>query len=96
MITKKLCHCGNYVQSKGVVNGKTRYSNVCTTCKKNRKKPVKKKRYCEACGFIALHPCQIDLDHIDGNKANETAENLWSLCSNCHRLKTFLCNDWSN
>ena len=46
---------------------------------------------CIKCGFIAEHRCQLDLDHIDGNHSNNEVANLQTLCSNCHRLKT-----WTN
>ena len=49
---------------------------------------------CDLCGFKAIHRCQIDLDHIDGNHDNDNKENLQRLCANCHRLKTFLNKDW--
>ena len=43
---------------------------------------------CETCGFIAQHPCQLDVDHKDGNHHNDEVANLQVLCANCHRLKT--------
>lgn len=43
---------------------------------------------CARCGFEPEHPCQIDIDHIDGNHANNDSANLQALCANCHRLKT--------
>lgn len=49
-----------------------------------------KKSYCEHCSFIAIHSCQLDVDHIDGNHSNNDISNLQTLCSNCHRLKTFV------
>ncbi|CAB5217640.1 HNHc domain containing protein [uncultured Caudovirales phage] len=49
---------------------------------------------CSSCGFIPLHICQLDVDHIDGNKQNNNASNLQTLCANCHRLKTYLNKDW--
>ena len=51
------------------------------------------KRRCEACGFIAAHPCQLDIDHKDGDSLNDDLMNLQVLCANCHRLKTFLNDD---
>lgn len=49
---------------------------------------------CESCGFVAEHSCQLDVDHIDGNNSNNSLENLQTLCSNCHRLKTYKNKDW--
>lgn len=43
---------------------------------------------CSRCGFIAEDPCQIDVDHIDSDHANNDPSNLQHLCANCHRLKT--------
>ena len=48
---------------------------------------------CRNCGFVALHSCQLDVDHIDGNRDNDSPENLQTLCANCHRLKTHLNKD---
>lgn len=49
-----------------------------------------KKDHCEKCGFIPVTMFQLDVDHIDGNHANNDPKNLMTLCANCHRLKTFL------
>lgn len=49
---------------------------------------VYKKEKCELCGFIPIHSCQLDVDHIDGNRENSNIENLQTLCANCYRLKT--------
>lgn len=48
---------------------------------------------CSFCGFIPIHRCQMDWDHIDGNRDNNDPLNLQVLCSNCHRLKTWQNND---
>lgn len=48
-----------------------------------------KKSFCEMCNFIPIHICQLDLDHKDGNKNNNSVSNLQTLCANCHRLKTY-------
>jgi len=44
---------------------------------------------CERCGFIAAHPCQLDLHHIDGDRHNYSAQNCETVCANCHRLITY-------
>jgi hypothetical protein len=49
---------------------------------------------CEECGFVPIHPCQLDVDHMDGDKKNNNIENLKTLCANCHRLKTRLKRDF--
>jgi hypothetical protein len=61
-------------------------------CKEQNRKRVytkHKKDTCELCGFIPKHPCQLDVDHIDGNHTNNLESNLQTLCANCHRLKTY-------
>lgn len=55
-----------------------------------------KKGECELCGFIPIHSCQLDVDHIDGNHGNNEVSNLQTLCANCHRLKTYLNRDWES
>lgn len=52
-----------------------------------------KRAYCEECGFVADDPCQLDVDHINGDRNNDAPINLQTLCSNCHRLKTKRCGD---
>ena len=48
-----------------------------------------KKDHCERCGpDIRYHPCQLDVDHVDGNHQNNDPANWQTLCANCHRLKT--------
>lgn len=49
---------------------------------------------CEDCGFIPVHPCQLEVDHVDGDHTNDDPENRRTRCANCHRLKTFLSRDW--
>lgn len=53
-----------------------------------------KKSTCEECGFVPVHKCQLDVDHVDGNKKNNSSDNLRTLCANCHRLKTHLNEDY--
>lgn len=90
---------------KDTYKGQDRYCSYCYKCRQilfrpnfvkkiNRRQIYhrvhKKKEACEACGFQALHRCQLDIDHIDGNHHNNDPNNLWTLCSNCHRLKTVI------
>lgn len=93
-------------------HGKQYYKRECTGCAKERvhgkrhpykvsKKYIRpwiqyKKDRCEACGFMADYPCQLDVDHIDGNRDNNNPNNFQTLCANCHRLKTFLSKDCWN
>ena len=93
-----LCSCGR-PQMKGPSTrlGFIRYISICSGCaKKKYKKPITprirpyrkhKKKYCNRCGFIAVHPCQLDVHHIDHNHDNNTPSNLETLCANCHRLE---------
>lgn len=64
-----------------------------TTARSKDKKfrPYRKhlKDRCIKCGFVPVHGCQLDVDHIDGNHKNNDICNLQTLCANCHRLKTY-------
>ena len=70
------------------------YSNNIESKKKSRVWINYKKSICEKCGFIPEHSCQLDVDHIDGNKQNNDPSNFQTLCSNCHRLKTHINNEY--
>lgn len=93
---KKYCthNCQTYASSK-----RTGYKNKWTkesAAKRNKNHVYKKykKDTCECCGFVAVHTCQLDVDHIDGVHSNNDKTNLQTLCANCHRLKTWLNRDW--
>jgi len=45
-----------------------------------------KKELCERCGFVSEHSCQLDRQHIDGNRQNNSPDNVRTLCANCQRL----------
>ena len=89
-----LCPCGKNTRNVGVnKHGITVYGVLCVSCHKANTKD--KKNYCQNCGFVALHSVQLDIDHKDGNKRNNNSDNLWTICSNCHRLKTHANKDWN-
>lgn len=98
--TKGLCICGNRQESKGRFRGKQKFGRLCTACRKSKSRYAflikqKNNMECSKCGFKAEHKCQLDIDHIDGNHRNEDESNLQVLCANCHRLKTYLNEDWT-
>jgi len=95
--TKGKCFCGNSQESKGRYKGKQLFSRYCSSCKKNKSKYAhlfKESLECSSCGFKAINKCQLDVDHIDGNHKNNDSSNLQVLCANCHRLKTYISEDW--
>lgn len=95
---KGKCICGNAQTSAGRYNGKQIFHRYCSKCKKNKSlaSSYLKKDFCEKCGFVALHKVQLDIDHIDGNHANNDPSNLQTICANCHRYKTFTEKDHMN
>lgn len=40
------------------------------------------------CASVVIDPCQLDINHIDGNNDNRNPNNIEILCSNCHRVIT--------
>jgi len=90
---RALCHCGRPQRSKGLTDsGLQLYDRLCWKCRENGYRLHKGDR-CEFCGFIPIHPVQLDVDHIDGDHTNNEMRNLQTLCANCHRLKTQMNND---
>ncbi len=47
-----------------------------------------KKDYCETCKFRG-EPCQMDINHKNGNHLDNQEKNLETLCANCHRLVSY-------
>lgn len=96
---KALCaECGPVrIQSKG--KGQWGCGVAASSRQNKRRKPwrLAKKDYCESptCKSVVEHPCQLDVDHVDGDKKNNDPSNLMTLCANCHRLKTMVNEDWT-
>lgn len=70
-------------------DGSIKYGKVCHNCKHiiwREKLLIDLK--CIRCGFNAENSSQLDIDHIDGNRSNNSRENLQILCPTCHRIKT--------
>lgn len=93
-----ICRRNPVALSGKTPTGKLRFKKRCEPCIK-RSRAIRlnghrdlvlrhKKDHCEEFGFKAEHPCQLDVDHIDGNRENATPSNFRTLCANCHRLKT--------
>jgi 5-methylcytosine-specific restriction endonuclease McrA len=87
--TQGVCACGNRTTSDGIKNGQRTFKKRCWSCRKYRHRigGYAKGTCCELCGFVAEWHSQLDVDHKDGNKQNNSPDNLWTLCANCHRIK---------
>lgn len=102
MSERPLCYCGRPRKKAGKgPKGKQYYNKYCAyhnriSYEKKWKFKLHKKDTCEACGFAPENPCQLDVDHIDGNNKNCSPENLQTLCANCHRIKTHLNSEHIN
>ncbi len=85
-------------------DGSKRYRPYCWKCHDASygKAPLEtgvkahKKDHCENpdCTSIILDSGQLDLDHKDGNRYNNTPENVQTLCKNCHAYKGKISGDY--
>ena len=86
-------------------NGTPKYRSLCSKHHRNRTNLKNyKKDYCEnqdghlgfPCTATIIDPCQIQVDHVDGDRYNGAPDNLKSYCGNCHAVKTKRNNDHLN
>ena len=70
---------------KDILDGKYPYYNTSHLNYRLIKEGIKERR-CEKCGRTHWFddPIVLELHHIDGNKTNNSLENLQLLCPNCH------------
>lgn len=84
---KPLCKCGRNALVKGLSpKGRTYYRTNCYRCRNEAQKA--KKGHCERCLTVPSDKKLLDVDHIDGNTANNEPNNLQTLCKSCHKEKT--------
>jgi len=104
-INNKTATCLNCGDVSIKISGKDKYGNNLLRCKiaykHNKDAKIKpwllhRQSICSKCGFIPEHECQLDVDHINGDKSDNSVSNLQTLCANCHRLKTHLNRDSFN
>lgn len=98
--------CGRGQQNKGrdQKSGKQRWGKYCQKHNEeaynynNGKYTRHKKKFCERCGLndVSIGSSILQVDHIDGNRNNNQASNLQTLCYGCHKTKTAVNKDWQN
>lgn len=87
-------HQRNLVDYGGLATTKKVYSQMrescCSECGFDPAKLPRVKKYenSDPVMFNRLIRSAITVDHIDGNHENNEPENLQTLCSNCHNIKT--------
>ena len=86
-------HCDNTFKYR---SNKKFCSRYCKTRYKRKPYLKYRKTKCDSCGIEPEWIGVLDIDHIDGDKNNNQKNNLQTLCSNCHRLKTHKNRDYVN
>lgn len=82
---KKGIYCSNKCQGEYTI--KQRFNKGTKWRNTMRKYLVETKEYCcEVCGITEYNgkPITLQVDHIDGDRENNTLENLRFICPNCH------------
>jgi hypothetical protein len=88
------CGCGNPRASKGLDElGRRRYRTQCYQCVYKARLLVKATR-CKICGISPENKSDLHIDHIDGNRSNNSTNNIQTLCVECHKYKTNKQQDW--
>ncbi len=79
-------HCSKKMKPSNNGQDKT-YHRVCRRCRdRGKAHRIHITMICDVCGFVGLHPSQLDVHHRDGNRNNDAPDNLQTLCPPCHRL----------
>lgn len=58
---------------------------------RKRKLKISKEQKCENCGEDNI--CVLQVHHMDGNRKNNSIDNLKLLCANCHLIEHCNCNE---
>lgn len=88
---RPLCGCGKPAMRKDyTLKGFAIWATNCCSCRYIAR--LNKKDKCEKCGTKE----NLNIDHIDGNRSNNSPDNLKTLCWPCHKDKTTENNEWKH
>lgn len=88
------CKCGLPRASKGIdEHGRRRYRTQCYKCI-YKARGIPKADRCAICRITPEKSSDLHLDHIDGDRSNNTSKNIQTLCVECHKYKTAKQKDW--
>lgn len=86
MLPRQLKGVTAKTQRKGLV--KRKYNTGSTIWRRIRMAQLHKEPLCQDCSTSANPVPAIAVDHVDGNSHNNRSDNLRSLCTSCHSVKT--------
>lgn len=94
MSDRPYCQCGNLVEKRSTLkDGSPSWNPVCRSCRGRYRYGIQKGDKCEECNFVPKVSAQLEIDHIDGDRTNNSKDNLKTLCANCHAYKSYVNKD---
>ena len=93
-VIQGVCGCGEPRAVKGIDHmGRKRYRTQCYKCL-YKARIASRDKHCAICKAGSDTAGILELDHINGDRSNNSPKNLQTLCKECHKYKTTKQKEW--